>query len=76
MPSIRPINHRLFEKFLLHIGCYPDRQVGDHKIYKRAGLTRPLVVRIKKDLPIMEIRSNLKTLGISNEEYLAILENL
>ena len=76
MPSLRPIHYREFEKFLLYVGCSFDRQVGDHKIYKRMGLLRPIVVRTLKDLPVLEIKSNLRTLNISTEEYLNILENL
>ena len=76
MAGIRPIHHRKFEKFLTHIGCRFVRQSGDHKMYKRSDLTRPIVVRAVKDLPVVEIRCNLKTLNISNEEYISILENL
>lgn len=76
MPSIRPINYRDFEKFVIYLGCHFDRQIGDHKIYKRPGLSRPVVIRTLKDLPIAEIRSNLRTLNITPEEYLKILETL
>ncbi len=76
MPAIRPIHYKTFEKFVLYIGCEFDRQIGDHRIYKRKGLLRPVVVRTLKDLPVFEIRSNLRTLNITPEEYLKILENL
>lgn len=76
MPALRPIHYRQFEKFLIHVGCKLSRQVGDHKMYVRYGLARPIVVRTLKDLPVMEIKSNLRTLGIGTEEYLNILENL
>lgn len=76
MPSIRPIHYRQFEKFVIYMGCHFDRQIGDHRIFKRKGLLRPVVIRAVKDLPIGEIRSNLRTLNITPEEYLQILENL
>ena len=76
MPSIKPIHYKKFEKFILYVGCEFDRQVGDHRIFKRRGLLRPVVVRTLKDLPIGEIRSNLRTLNITPEEYLKILETL
>ena len=76
MPAIRPIHYRRFEKFVLYVGCRFDRQIGDHRIFKREGLSRPIVVRTLKDLPISEIKSNLRTLNIAPEEYLKILETL
>ncbi|MBF0253989.1 MAG: type II toxin-antitoxin system HicA family toxin [Candidatus Omnitrophica bacterium] len=76
MPKITPIHYKKFEKFLRYIGCSLRRQAGDHKIYQRSDLHRPLVVTCKKDLPVMEIKSNLNTLRMSNEEYLDILERL
>ncbi|MFT5206799.1 MAG: putative RNA binding protein YcfA (HicA-like mRNA interferase family) [Candidatus Omnitrophota bacterium] len=76
MPKISPIHHKKFEKFLKYIGCTLARQVGDHKIYKKSGLHKPLVVTCKKDLPLMEIKSNLNTLKMSNEDYLNILSRL
>ena len=76
MPSLRPIHYRKFEKFLLHIGCHLRNQVGDHRMYTRSDLSRPVVVRTLKDLPVMEIKSNLRTLNISTQEYLNIIEKL
>ena len=76
MPAIRPIHYSKFEKFLKEIGCHFVRQQGDHRVWDRSDLIRPVIVRTKKDLPIMEIKSNLRTLGISNQEYLNILAQL
>lgn len=66
MAGLRPIHYRKFEKFLLYIGCHFVRQRGDHKAYLRSDLIRPVI----------EIKSNFRTLGISNEEYLEILKKL
>lgn len=74
--ALRPIPYTKFEKFLQEVGCHFKRQEGDHRVWDRPGLFRPIIVRTKKDLPIMEIKSNLRTLGISNQEYLNILAQL
>lgn len=76
MAALRPIPYVKFEKFLKQVGCHIVRQRGDHRAWDRPNLIRPVIVRTKKDLPIMEIKSNLRTLGISTEEYLKILEQL
>ncbi|OGX28340.1 MAG: hypothetical protein A2705_00965 [Omnitrophica WOR_2 bacterium RIFCSPHIGHO2_01_FULL_52_10] len=76
MPSLRPIHYKKFEKFLQEIGCRFIRQEGDHRIWDRDDLIRPVVVRAKKDIPVFEIKSNLRTLRISTSEYLEIIERL
>lgn len=76
MASLRPVHYTKFEQFLKEVGCHRVRQRGDHRAWDRPGLIRPVIVRTKKDLPIMEIKSNLRTLGISTEEYLNIIERL
>lgn len=76
MSGVRPIGWKRFEKFLLFIGCYFEREKGDHRIYWRAGLKRPIVIPRDSQLPIFIIRNNLRVLEISVEEYLKILERL
>ena len=76
MAGITPIHHREFEKFLLKIGCQFVRQRGDHRIYWRDGLKRPVVVPTYKALPIFIIKNNLRIVDISTEEYLRTLQAL
>ena len=76
MPALRPIHYKKFEQFLLKIGCHLVRQEGDHRAWDRGDLFRPVIVRVKKDLPVFEIKSNLRTLRISTSEYLKILEQI
>lgn len=76
MPSLGPIHWKKFDRFLIYVGCKFIRQKGDHRVYWRDGLLRPIILRTKKDVPVFEIKSNLRTLNISTEEYLAILQRL
>ena len=76
MAALRPIHYKKFEQFLLKVGCRLVRQEGDHRAWDRPDLLRPVIVRTKKDLPIFEIKSNLRTLRMTTQEYLAILEQL
>lgn len=76
MAALKPVHYRKFEKFLLKIGCRLVRKAGDHRIWDRSDLIRPVIVRAKKDLPVFEIKSNLRTLRISTQEYLNILEGI
>lgn len=65
MPRLTPISWRKFEKFLLFVGCEYKRKRGDHRIYWRKDLKRPIVIPQEKQLPIFVIRNNLRTLKIS-----------
>jgi len=70
---LKPIPYKTFEKFLLRVGCRFVRQKGDHRIYRKPGLIRPLVIPAERSLPTFIIRNNLRVLGISTEKYLRTL---
>ncbi len=74
MPAIRPIHYKKFEQLLVTVGCHLVHQEGDHRVWRRGDLLQPVIVRTKKDLPVFEIKSNLRTLQISTAEYIKILE--
>jgi len=76
MPSVRPIPWKTFEKVVLFVGCYFDREDGDHRIYKRADLSRPVVIPRYKELPVFIIKNNLRVLGIDTPKYLQILSEV
>ncbi len=76
MPKIYPIHWRKFEKFLKFIGCYHKRTKGDHLIYWRDGLKRPVVFPKDNQIPVFVIRNNLRTLGMGVDDYKEILKRL
>ena len=76
MATIRPVKLKKFEKFLKHVGCVYKRTKGDHLIYDRSDLRRPVVVPKGKQVTPFIIRSNLRTLGLSAKEYSAIIGKL
>ncbi|MBI2449914.1 MAG: type II toxin-antitoxin system HicA family toxin [Candidatus Nealsonbacteria bacterium] len=76
MAHLTPIHWKKFEKFILFIGCSFDREKGDHRIYWRENLKRPVVIPREEELPVFIIRNNLRILGVSPEEYLDILDRI
>lgn len=76
MPKLTPIKRRKFEAFLRFIGCTLKRTKGDHLIYTRSGLKRPIIITADSEIPVFIIRNNLRTLGMSVEEYLNIIVQL
>lgn len=76
MPRITPISWKKFEKFLFFVGCEFLSEKGDHRIYSRIGLARPVVIPRERQLPVFVIMNNLRVLQISHQEYLDILERI
>lgn len=76
MPKILPIDWQDFEKFLLYIGCVFKRQEGSHRVYSKDGLKRPIIVPARKSLPVFVVRNNLRTLGMTPDEYSEIRKRL
>ena len=73
MPRLPLISSARFCKILKKLGCKLDRIEGGHHIFVRDDLLRPLVVPTRKQLPVFIILNNLKTLGISRDEFIAEL---
>jgi len=76
MARIQSIHWKEFEKFLLKVGCEFKREKGDHRVYWKNGLKRPIIVPRDTALPAFIILNNLKVLKISRDEYLSIMEKL
>jgi len=73
MSEINSIHWRKFEKFLLENGCRFKREKGDHRIYWKPGLNRPVVIPRDKTLPAFIVLNNLRILGVSREEFLKVI---
>lgn len=76
MSSINQISWKQFEKYLFSIGCNFKREKGDHRVYWKSGLNRPLIVPRERVLPVFIILNNLRILGVSREDFLKALNRL
>ena len=70
MGQIGSIHWKKLEKFLLSEGCKFSREKGDHRIYWKNGIHRPLVIPRDKNLPPFIIMNNLRVLGISKKKLI------
>lgn len=75
-PRLTVVHWKTFDKFLKYIGCKFVREKGDHRVYWRVGLKRPIILPRDNQLPLFIIRNNLRTLNISPDEYLEILKKI
>ncbi len=76
MVRLTPIHWKRFEKVLLYLGCKFVREKGDHRVYWREGLERPIIIPREKELPKFIIRNNLRLLNINIDKYLEILKRI
>ena len=74
MPRIVPVHWQKLEAVFLCAGFGFKRQVGSHRSYLKPGIARPIVIPCYDEVPVFIIRNNLRTAGISREEYLRFLE--
>jgi predicted RNA binding protein YcfA (HicA-like mRNA interferase family) len=74
MPKIIPIHWRRLERVFLSVGFRFARQEGSHRSYTKPGVARPIVIPTYDEVPVSIIRNNLKTAGITREEYFVLLE--
>lgn len=71
---MKPISTSKFRRFLEIIGCKYYRTKGSHEVWGRKDLLRPVIFRThKKEIPPTHIRTNLKTLGMTVEEFEKII---
>lgn len=50
------------------------RQEGDHLIYTKPGVLRPVVIPKSLGVPVFIIQNNLRTAGMSRERYFELLQ--
>jgi predicted RNA binding protein YcfA (HicA-like mRNA interferase family) len=52
-----------------------DRQEGDHRVYVKAGVRRPIVISMYRAVPVFVIKNLLRTSGMSRERYFELLQD-
>lgn len=67
--KLHAVSGKEFARFLEKRGFKRERQTGSHIILFKSGIKRSLVVPDYKRLPEFIVLNNLKTAGISREEY-------
>ena len=73
MPRFTPEHWRTLEAVFLAAGFRFVRQVGRHRAYVKPGVARPVVIPAYSEVPVFVIRNNLRTAGLTRDEYFALL---
>lgn len=74
VPKFNPIDWQTLDRIFVSSGFRFVRQEGSHRSYVKPGVSRPVVIPTYREVPVFVIRNNLKTAGISREEYFRLLE--
>ena len=76
MPRITPISAKKFMKILEKAGFTCVRIEGDHYVYTKVGILRPLVIPDWDEVPVFIIKNNLRTAGLSRDDYFTYLNQV
>jgi predicted RNA binding protein YcfA (HicA-like mRNA interferase family) len=75
MPALRPVHYKDLIRVFEHDGFSYDRTEGDHFIYVKASVRRPLVIPMYRAVPVFIIKNLLRTSGLSREKYFELLKS-
>jgi predicted RNA binding protein YcfA (HicA-like mRNA interferase family) len=66
-----------FRSVLTVLGLHKMRTKGGHEAWVREGLKRPVIIQTHVD-PVSElvVRKTINDLGLTREEFIALLESL
>ncbi len=73
MTRIAPVPYRKLVRVLELEGFVFDRQRGDHMMFTKPGITRPVVITRDNPVPVFIIKNVLHTARISRERYFQLL---
>ncbi|HEY4681997.1 MAG TPA: type II toxin-antitoxin system HicA family toxin [Candidatus Acidoferrales bacterium] len=76
MPRISPTHYRKLVRVLELEGFALVRQRGDHMVFTKPGISRPVVVPRHDPLPVFIIKNILRTARITRERYFELLERV
>ena len=77
MKKLSNITLKEFRAILVSLGLHKMRTKGGHEAWVRDGLKRTVIIQTQVD-PVSElvVRKTINDLGISREEFVALLEKL
>ena len=76
MFKITPIHYKRLIKVFNQLGFHVTRTEGDHVVMIKEGNLRPLVIPKWKSVPVFIIKNNLRSAGLTREEYFKLLERI
>ncbi|MBI3752879.1 MAG: type II toxin-antitoxin system HicA family toxin [Deltaproteobacteria bacterium] len=76
MPRITPVDYKTLLKIFQKFGCQYKRKEGSHHILHYPGAKRAVVIPEYDEIDVEIIKNNMRTAGMSREEYFQLLQNI
>jgi predicted RNA binding protein YcfA (HicA-like mRNA interferase family) len=73
MPKLSPVSYKRLAAVFEAEGFVCVRTEGDHMVFTKPGVTRPVVIPKYASVPVFIIKNNLRTAGISRDRYFELL---
>ncbi len=74
MPKITAIPAWKLRRVFEQAGFQCVRTEGDHFVLTKQGIARPVVIPDWNEVPVFIIKNNIRTAGISRDDYFALLK--
>ena len=75
MPKLGPVSYRQLAREFEADGFRCVREEGDHMVFTKPGVIRPVVIPKYASVPVFIIKNNLRTSGMSRERYFELLSD-
>ena len=75
MPKLNPVSYKQLVRVFEADGFLWARTEGDHMVYTKPGVLRPVVIPKYSAVPVFVIKNNLRTAGMSRERYFELLDS-
>ena len=76
MTKIVPVPASKLRKVFEAAGFKCVRIEGDHFVYTKEGIARPVVIPNWNEVPVFIIKNNMRTAGLTREEYFLLLKKV
>lgn len=74
MPKLSPVSYQRLVKVFEAEGFRCVRIEGDHMVFTKPGVIRPVVIPRYAAVPVSIIKNNLRTGGVSRARYFELLD--
>jgi predicted RNA binding protein YcfA (HicA-like mRNA interferase family) len=75
MPKILAIPAWKLRRVFERAGFVCVRIEGDHFVFTKTGVSRPIVIPDWKEVPVFIIKNNLRSAGLSRDDYFKLLND-
>jgi predicted RNA binding protein YcfA (HicA-like mRNA interferase family) len=76
MPRIKPVHWKTLMRIFELYGCHYKRKRGSHHILIHPGARRAVVIPEYDEIDPEIIKNNMKTVGMTREDYFELLKRV